>query len=462
MKRIHFTGGGGRAIGSLALDLKQQGWQITASDDALYPPMSELLRTQGLEVHHGFSAASLPRGIDLLIRGSAVPTTHPELLEAYRRGVPVLDMPSFLEQHLLPKGNRIVVAGTNGKTTTTVMLAWILESTGLAPDYLFGGLCPHFQLPVRMRGADWKVLEGDEYPSNLENWKPKFLHYHPDILLITNLAYDHAEVYHDLAEISSHFRQLIAQVPDAGAIFIPDSSPVLRELAHDSRAKVLTVGRSPRANLRIKGVRFSRQGVSFRLADQRFTLRLPGWMNVVNAAMAVGAASTVGVSTADSASALAGFRGVNGRMEAVMKTQRGVLVLDEGYHPLAIQENLAALRRQYPGQRLTLALLPRFTGGKDGFQAQQLPETLTLADQVVLAGLYDPSPSANGPFSSRNLAAKLRRRGVETHTLSTPAKLPRFFAGRWRRGDVTLCSLPPGHEAITDAIRDGVNARDDL
>lgn len=185
--RVHFTGACGRAIGSLALELKRKGWEVTASDATQYAPMDRVLREGGLEIRTGFSGRHVPAGTDVLVRGTAIANENLELKAARRRGIPILNMAQFLEQHLLKRSRRFVIAGTNGKTSTTAMLAWILEFAGQRPDYLMGGICPHFESLVRFRSSRWTVLEGDEYPSGENDPQPKFLHYRPHVLLLTNI-----------------------------------------------------------------------------------------------------------------------------------------------------------------------------------------------------------------------------------------------------------------------------------
>lgn len=456
--RVHFTGACGRTIGSLALELQRSGWRVTASDEIQYPPMNQILRDAGLVVSPDYSAERLDQDVEVLVTGSQIPAENVEVREARRRGIEVLDMAEFLGNYLLRSGKRIVVAGTNGKTTTTAMLAWILECSGRKPDFLIGGQSPHFELCVRMRGSSWTVLEGDEYPSNRQEREPKFHHYRADNLIVTNLSFDHAEVYRDLDEIMSHFSRLMSRVPKGGEIIVPGESAPLNQMADRASGIKVTVGFSRDTDHCIEQTRLLRTRSTFLVDGLRFSLRLPGRMNILNAAMAAVAARGMGISMNASADALAEFRGVMGRLETFMDDDRGALISDEGYHPEAIRENLAALRGRYSGRRLVMVLLPRFTGGRAGFQMRDLPDVLARADRVVIAGLFDPEPFPDGPFSPRNLVARLRRRGVPAHCLSSPASLPLFLSRIWRRGDVVLCSLPPGHEVIIRAIRDQVKS----
>ena len=455
--RVHFTGGCGRATGSLALSLMRRGWEITASDEIQYAPMSDFLRREGLRIADTYSPRSIDSSIEVVVKGNHIAASNVEVKAAKERGIEVVSMAVFLERYLLPDSGRIVVAGTNGKTTTTAMLAWILQSAGVEPDYLFAGDCPHFRLSVRMRGARWVVLEGDEYSSSAEERSPKFHHYHPDVLVLTNLSYDHAEVYPDLPALHGEFRRLVAEVPPSGKVIVADDSPRLVELVREeSRAPVVVVGRSTKADVRVRRPRRAGAGVSFEFRGRRVRIGLPGVMNATNAALAMEAALEVGVAPEAAGEALSHFRGIRGRMETVMETESGAIILDEGYHPEAIRANLSALRRRYPGKRLLMALLPRFTGGRGGYQERDLPGVLTGADEVLIAGLFDPFAYEGGPFSTSQLAARLLAEGVPATVLDSPADLPENVARRWRKGDVLICSLPPGHESIAAAIRTSI------
>jgi UDP-N-acetylmuramate: L-alanyl-gamma-D-glutamyl-meso-diaminopimelate ligase len=451
--RVHFTGACGRAIGALALELKNREWLVSGSDCPQFGPMDKLLADGGLRIRASFASRNVPAGTDILVAGALIADDNPELKAARRRGIPVTSMAEFLEAHLLKGRRRFVVAGTNGKTTTTTLLSWILEFARKRPDYLFAGLCDHFDLPVRFRGSRLAVLEGDEYWSGSRDPLPKFLHYRPSVLLLTNIQFDHAEIFENLAEIRAHFCKLVEQVPQrSGLIVVSDRCPLAQEVARCGRAAVTVVGSSRSANRRVTQTRLTKNGSAFTFEGQRFQLPLHGAMNVSNAALAIEAARSSGVDLATAAAALAQYRGVRGRLETVLDSPSGTVISDEGYHPAALRENLGALRKRFPKQRLVVAMLTRYTGGRDGFQMRDLPAALSLADQVVLGGPHDVVDYPAGPFSNRVLAKRLRERGTAAHCLTDFARLPIWIQQNWRKGDVLLCSMPPGFDAYATAI----------
>jgi UDP-N-acetylmuramate: L-alanyl-gamma-D-glutamyl-meso-diaminopimelate ligase len=445
---LHVTGACGRALGPLTLDLIRAGWSVSASDAVQYEPMKSLLRREGLRLHRSFSARHVPSNTSLLLTGAGVREGNPEVERARQLGIPLSNMAQFIGQHLTTGAHRLVVAGTKGKTTTTAMLAWILQCAGKHPDYLIGGQCPHFQLSARMRGAPWAVLEGDEYPSAENDSKPKFDYYQPHTLIVTNIRLDHPEVYRSLRHLKTAFHSLCRQLPPAGRLIVNAGCIHARSLQQLSPADVETVGWQPHADHRLTQLTTSSSGTRFAFGGQSFSLSLRGRMFALDAALAARAALSAGVSLQVSAQALTAFKGVVGRMQHLLDSEALTLVFDESYHPFAIAENLRALRHSHPGRRLVVALQPRFTGGRTGFQQRELPKALAAADHVVLIHPFDPTCFPDGPFSLSALATDLRQRGLAVLPVPKKAKLVEFFPPRLRAGDVVFLSLQPGSDFI--------------
>ncbi len=450
---VHFTGACGRAIGSLAAELKQRpGWTISASDACQYSPMDQILKKAGLEISTSYKTSHIPKNAAAVVIGTSIADDNIEIAAARKKGIPILNMAQFLNQHVLKNGKRIVVAGTNGKTTVTTMLAWIFTHAKKQPDYLIGGNSPHFPSSVRFRNSQWTILEGDEYIASQNDLQPKFLYYKPDIALLTNLNYDHSEVFEDLNSIIQHFENFVSLLPENGNLIIPTDDAELRKIASNTSAEVMTVGRPHQSDYRITRCRPSSQGMTFDLNGQKIYLPLPGMMNVMNAAMACAAAEKAGIPFEQSAAALNEFHNAAGRLEILEDNVAGTFILDEAYHPAALRENIAALRLRFPNRPLTVALLPRFTGGNKGFQMAELPGVLAAADRVILAGVFDPTEFPSGPFSNRKLAARLKRKNVKAHVLKGIASLPRFMQRNWTPNDIVLCSLPPGHRFVYEPL----------
>jgi UDP-N-acetylmuramate: L-alanyl-gamma-D-glutamyl-meso-diaminopimelate ligase len=451
-RKIHFAGACGRAVGSLALDLQRRGLDITASDGQIHAPMDRVLAEAGLKIRGKFSARNVAPGTDLVVAGSMVAPDNPEWRAAERRGIPVLPMAEFLAKHFPPRQKRLVVAGTKGKTTTTAMLAWILKHAGQDPDWLLGGLCPHFELPVRFRGSRRMVLEGDEYPTGLTDRRPKFRHYRPHVLVVTNLHFDHAEVFSSLEEIRGHFVEAARELPKGGLLVLGPDVAGWREIAAARHAPVVRVGWSRGSDVILSNFRAGPGGMVFQVDGVTFRMAGAGRMLAVDAALAAIAAAHVGISLAKSARALEKFEGVAGRLQLLRESEKLTVLLDEAYHPSAIRANIAALRLRYPGRRLAMLLQPRYTGGRGGFQEKELPAILTELDRLVLLRSFDLQPFPGGKFSSFRFAAGLRGEGLEVTVMRRTKDLAANLPAHTRAGDVWYLSLPPGCEILTDPL----------
>ena len=450
--KIHFAGACGRAVGSLALDLQRRGLDITASDGQIYPPMDRVLADAGLKIRGKFSARNVAPGTDLVVAGGMVQPDNPEWRAAERKGIPVLPMAEFLGKYFPSGQKRLVVAGTKGKTTTTAMLAWILKHARKDPDWLLGGLCPHFELPVRFRGSRRMVLEGDEYPTGLADPRPKFRHYRPHVLVITNLHFDHAEVFSSLEDIRRHFIEAARELPKHGVLLLGPDVEGWKEIAAASRAPFVRVGWGKSHDAVLSGFRALGKGMVFECGGTVFQMPGAGRMLAVDAALAALAAAHVGIPLEKSARALGEFEGVMGRLQPLHDSGRLAVFLDEAYHPAAIRENIAALRLRYPRRRLAMLLQPRYTGGRGGFQERQLPAILTELDRLVLLRSFDLRPFPGGKFSSFRLAASLRRQGLDVSLLRRTMELAVKLPPHARAGDVWYLSLPAGCEILTNPL----------
>lgn len=451
---LHFTGACGRALGPLVVDLKNSGQSLSASDEMQYAPMDQFLKDAGLRLSKKFAARNVPKNTSLLVMGAAITPDNVEVQTALKRGIPICNMAQFIGRHLLTHSKRFVIVGTKGKTTTTAMLAWILEHAGKKPDYLFGGFCPHFPLAARLRGSKYAILEGDEYPSAKNDLTAKFHYYRPSTLIVTNVQLDHPEVYPTLHQVKTEFRKLCHQLPTNGRLILNAHCPNARSLQKFTPAKVESVGWSSIADHRITHLSLDSSGTRFRFGGQAFSLSQTGRTFALDAALAARAALTAGISLRKSAAALATFQGVLGRMQTEIEDDRLSFILDEAYHPFAIAENLTALKKRYPNRRLVVVVQPRNTGGRGGFQERDLPKALTKADRVILLRPWDFAEFPNGPFSNRRLTSAMRELGIVVSVKPKDTRTIDYLPTRLRTGDVLYCSFPPGCEFLVTPLVD--------
>ena len=372
-------------MGAVAAAMRDQGYTVTGSDNDIYPPMSTFLEEKGITLARGYRAENLPADADLIVVGNAISRGNAEIEAVLNRKLYYLSLPETLKHFFLRGRHNLVVTGTHGKTTTTALLTWILKHGGLDPAYMIGGLPKNLPQGCSLHPSKHVVLEGDEYDTAFFDKRSKFVHYLPELVIVNNLEFDHADIFRDLDEIKTSFRRMLNIVPENGMVLVNGDDPNATAVARDCRAELVEVGYSPNAGRHISDVTYDPAGSEFTLIETRFRLRLPGEFNVRNAAMAISAAHFYGLPLADIQKAVEEFEGVHRRQE-VRGVARGVTIIDDfGHHPTAIAQTLRALRHQYPKQRLWAVFEPRSNTTRRAIFQHELPKALAEADGVVLA-----------------------------------------------------------------------------
>jgi UDP-N-acetylmuramate: L-alanyl-gamma-D-glutamyl-meso-diaminopimelate ligase len=418
LEHLYFLPIGGTAMAPLAGMLRQAGHQVEGVDSDLYPPMSTLLEELEIPVRLGFDPQQIPADIDRVIIGNALPRHNPEVTVVLERGIPHLSQPEAVAHYVLARGlDSLVVAGTHGKTTTTAMLAWVLEQTGADPSYLIGGLPRWNQRSFRLGRGAHLVIEGDEYNSAFFDRGPKFLHYRPHVFLIGPVEFDHADLYRDLEGILTAFRAGSAQVPRSGTVVVNAWSTGAVAAARDTTAPMVRVGEAVECEMRLlswhaDGER-SLAKLSWRGEEVALDLKHAGFHNLQNAAMAIAAAISVGTDPAAAAAALGTFPGVARRLEVVGEAAGITVVDDFAHHPTALEVTVAAARQRWPNRRLVIAFEPRsLTAARRSFQSAYL-ESLATADVVMVAPPYHRHRLDSSEVMDRTaLGEALQSRGV--------------------------------------------------
>ncbi|MDE2294804.1 MAG: UDP-N-acetylmuramate:L-alanyl-gamma-D-glutamyl-meso-diaminopimelate ligase [Gammaproteobacteria bacterium] len=385
---VHILGIGGTFMGGIAAIAREAGFRVTGSDRNLYPPMSTQLAALGIEVIDGYEAGQLDLNPDVVVVGNALSRGTPVVEAMLDRGLPYVSGPEWLAEHVLRSRHVIAIAGTHGKTTTTGMLSWILESAGLAPGFLIGGVPENFTTTARLGSAPFFVIEADEYDTAFFDKRAKFVHYRPRTAVLNNLEFDHADIYPDLAAIERQFNQLLRTVPRAGRVIVNGEDPAL--------ADVLAAGCwTPRETFGIDlpgsdwAARVERGGACdrFEILRRGATVGRVEWPligrhNVQNALAAVAAAEHAGVAPARAIDALCAFRGIRRRMQ-VRGIAGGVTVYDDfAHHPTAIATTLEGLRARVGTARLVAVLEPRSNTMKLGAHRDALAAAVSAADDA--------------------------------------------------------------------------------
>jgi UDP-N-acetylmuramate: L-alanyl-gamma-D-glutamyl-meso-diaminopimelate ligase len=384
-RKFHFLGICGTAMGSVAAALQEHGFKVTGSDENVYPPMSIFLEKKGIALNQGYRAENIPRDADVVVVGNAMKRGNPEVETVLNRKLLYLSLPELMKNYFLWGRHNLVVTGTHGKTTTAALLTWIMQKAGRKPGYLIGGLPKNLGQGARLNDSKYFVIEGDEYDSAFFDKRSKFMHYLPELVIINNIEFDHADIFNNLDEIKLSFRRLLNIVPQSGMVLLNGDDPNCVEVARNCLAQMIEVGFSKNCAQRIQDAACSANGSRFKLGEEIFEIPLVGEFNVRNAAMAATAARFYDVPKTKIDSAFKSFSGVARRQE-VRGEAGGVKVIDDfGHHPTAIAYTLQALRHRYRGNRLWAVFEPRSNTTRRAVFQQQLPEALKLADGVFIA-----------------------------------------------------------------------------
>jgi len=403
-KHIHLIGICGTAMASLAGMLRAQGHNVTGSDTAAYPPMSDQLREMGIPIMEPFSAANLDPRPDLVVVGNAISRGNLELERVLNERIPMTSMAALIHDEFLSNRERLIVCGTHGKTTTTSMLAWIYEVAGrtnpaFTPSFLIGGVAENFATSFRVHSDSRTfILEGDEYDTAFFDKGPKFLHYFPDVAILTHVEFDHADIYADLASVKTAFRRMVNLIPQRGRLIAFDGSDNVTECCAKAFCKVERYGFHPDStwqatDLHQQGASTTQPGTTWTLLRNgehfaRLTLPMAGEHNALNATAAAALAAGQGIPVDAIIEALATFKSVKRRLEIRAEVAGITLIDDFAHHPTAIRETLRALRAAYPGRRLWAILEPRSNTLRRNVFERELVDSLALADEVVLAAVF--------------------------------------------------------------------------
>ena len=452
----------------LAGMLHQLGHHVEGVDSQLYPPMSTLLEELGISVRLGFDPERLSKDIDRVIIGNAVPRHNPEVEAVLARRIPHLSQAEAVAHYVLAGGfESLVVAGTHGKTTTSAMVAWILEQTGADPSYLIGGLPRWNPRGFRLGGGSLLVIEGDEYNTAFFDRGPKFLHYRPRHFLIGPVEFDHADLYPNLEAVLTAFRAGAAQVPRDGSVVVNTWSDGAVAAARDATAPLIRVGPHSDCDLRFLSwqAETDRSSAEISWHGEVFVLGLPqaGLHNLQNAAMAVAAAVSTGIAPAQASAAMSSFPGVTRRMEVIGEAGGITIVDDFAHHPTAIGVTIAAARQRWPGRRLVIAFEPRsLTAARRSFQDSYLEE-LSAADLVMVAPPYHRDRfEASDVLDREALSTALGARGVASMMPGEDDDLVEKLLEVLKSGDVVVgCSsgaFDGLHKKMIEALQTGDEA----
>ena len=383
---IHILGICGTFMGGLALLARELGYEVSGSDANVYPPMSDQLAAAGIQLQEGYQPEHLQPAPDLVVMGNAMTRGNPAVEYVLNQGMPYISGPQWLAEHVLKDKWVLGVSGTHGKTTTSSMLAWILESAGMSPGFLIGGVPGNFGETARLGNTPFFVIEADEYDTAFFDKRSKFVHYHSRTLIINNLEFDHADIFDDLAAIQKQFHHLIRTVPSEGLLIAPTGVEAIEQVFEmgcwTPRQYVNDDQHWSLAEVAADGSQFEVLNLGQSVGQVHWNLL--GEHNVHNALAAIAAAHHVGVMPQTACEALATFEGVKRRLE-LRGEVNGIRVYDDfAHHPTAIATTIAGLRARIGDRKLIAVLEPRSNTMKMGIHQQTLAASLAQADRVIL------------------------------------------------------------------------------
>jgi len=385
IKSVHFTGIGGTAMASAAAAMFDKGFAVTGSDQNVYEPMASFLAAKKIPVMNGYDERNLAYKPDLVVIGNAISRGNPEAEYVLDHKLRYCSLPALLAEFFIRGKRSLVVAGTHGKTTTTSLLTWVFEHNGLNPSYLIGGIPNNFSQGARFTDSEWFIIEGDEYDTAFFDKRSKFIHYQPEIAIINNLEFDHADIFENLAAVKKTFSHFIRLVPRNGLLLGNGDDENLAPLLKVTHCPVKRFGLGGDYAVYAFNIRYGPTATEFEIPSFKFHLNLVGELNVRNALAVIGAAKHCGLSNKQIQSAFDTFKGIKRRME-IKGIAGGVTVIDDfGHHPTAIRETLRALRLRYAKEKIWAVFEPRSNTTRRNVFQSELAAAFADADAVVVS-----------------------------------------------------------------------------
>ncbi len=459
----HLIGICGTAMAALAGMLQARGHRVTGSDENVYPPMSTMLASLGIDVAQGYEARHLEPAPDCVIVGNAIPRGNPELEAALDRRLVHRSQAEVVKDEFIRGLRSLVVAGTHGKTTTTSIAAWVMDQGGLDPSFLIGGVAQNFGVSFRVRESDYFIIEGDEYDTAYFDKGPKFMHYLPEIAIVNNIEFDHADIYPDLAAVRLAFRRLMNLVPANGRLIAGWDSPNVRQVVAEIGSKLFTqvetFGTHAEAKWRVTNPNFSGDLSKFTVmrAGENwgdFQTPLIGEFNLLNCLAVIIAADAWGLSRDVIQTALASFKNVRRRAE-VRGEVGGVTVIDDfAHHPTAVRETLRGLRHRYPSRRLIAVFEPRSWSSRLAVFQDEYANAFVDADYVLLASVFDSQKALEKgkTLDTGKLIEDIAKQNKPAFALANAAEIIEHLRPQLRQGDVLAIMSNGGFDGIHEKL----------
>jgi UDP-N-acetylmuramate: L-alanyl-gamma-D-glutamyl-meso-diaminopimelate ligase len=458
VRRVHFIGICGTAMASLAAMLKDRGYEVSGSDESVYPPMSGFLARKEIPVIEGYSLRNLNPEPDLVVVGNALSRGNPEIEYILNFRIPYTSLPEAIKTFFLRDRIPVVVTGTHGKSTTTAMIAWGLQYAGQRPDFLVGGVAENFDSSYGLGGGRHFVIEGDEYDSAFFDKGPKFMHYLPNVAVLGNVEFDHADIYPTIDTLRLQFSRFVNLIPERGYVAVGSDSPIACELTRKVFCMKETFGTHPNSDWSARDIVTGEMTIAFDALYRgklfrRMKLCMIGAYNIRNALAATAILHRLGIAEDDIRESLESFRGVRRRLQFLAEV-RGIRIFqDFAHHPTAVRETLDAFRSSFRPNRLWAIYEPRSATSRRNIFQREIADALAVADCIAVPDLYRPEKV---PESERldltRLIADLRHQGRDAWNLRDAAGIILKVREEARPGDFVLIMSNGGFGGIFEKL----------
>ena len=413
-EHFHFIGICGTAMGSVAAALQNRGYTITGSDQNVYPPMSDFLIKNNINVSVGHDENNIPDKVDLVVIGNAMSRGNVEVESVLNRKIPYTSLPELIKRYFLQGKRNIVISGTHGKTTTSSIIAHLLNDNGLNPNLMIGGIPLDIGEGGRFTESEFFVIEGDEYDTAFFDKRSKFVHYMPEIVVVNNIEFDHADIFNNIEEIKLSFKRMLNIVPENGIVFVNGDDNDAVEVTENCRAPVIKVGANDNCDFKIENLNLESFNSSFSIKDNSYQLPMDGEFNVRNAAMAIAVSDFLNIDQKNIIESVSKFSGIARRQE-LRGEEKNVKVIDDfGHHPTAIAATIGALKQRYPDSKIWAIFEPRSNTSRRNLLQSELEDSLSQADGVFISEVPNPEKVPDGELLDvESVIGNLSSRGKE-------------------------------------------------
>ena len=453
IQSVHFVGICGTAMASAAAAMKAKGYNVTGSDQNVYPPMSDFLASVNIPVMSGYREENLNSKPDLVVIGNAISRGNPEAETVLEKKLRYCSLPELLKEFFIRGKRSLVVTGTHGKTTTTSLLTWVFQHNDYNPSYLIGGIPSNFAQGAAFTDSEWFIIEGDEYDTSFFDKRSKFVHYMPEVAIINNVEFDHADIFENVSAIQTAFKRFINLIPRNGLLLVNGEDKHISPLCNVKHCPIKRFGMNSTNDIYAEQVTYEGSQSKFLCGNFTFEIGLSGEFNIRNALAVIACARHCGLSDLQIQSAFSTFKGVKRRMEVRGEVNGITLIDDFGHHPTAILETIKALRIRYPHRKMWAVFEPRSNTTRRNVFQNELAQALSLADEAIVsevARLDQLNPSER--LNPNQLISDIINQGKKASYLPNIEDIVKILARDSKPGDVIAIFSNGGFGGIHEKI----------